>query len=256
MRRTISAAVLATALTFSSTNARALTVPTGTTDGQFIVAIAGVLTALFLPAIQAERRAALRGSLTLDLQEIARRSNNFANGQRGDVLFGDILDFDLTIDVPTDATNGSAMVSLTPDTGAIEIVNPGWITDGQTLIIDSAGVVPGTPIVQFTVDRFDDQIAFPNGRRIGEDANDILLAQLFTGSVNFGVAALPDGFFGDPALVGATQLTPDDEFVFGEAANVSAIPLPATAPMLIGALGAFWVVRRRRTKSEGHARAA
>ncbi|MEQ8661830.1 MAG: VPLPA-CTERM sorting domain-containing protein [Gammaproteobacteria bacterium] len=246
LHRSLFAATLAVAIALPAENARAVSFPGGTSDGRFIVAIAGVLTGLFLPLVEeARREAALRGDMTLDLQQIATRANNFEAGGRAAVQFADILDFDLVLTLPTDAVDGAANVRLTPRTGAVEVINAGWFTDGENVMIDSTGLPPGAPVLQFTIDTFDRSIGFPNGRRVGDDVTDIVLAQLFTGSVNFGVAALTDGFGGEPAFVGSTQLTPDAAIVFGRNAAIAPVPLPASVPLLLGGLGVLLAIRQR-----------
>lgn len=248
MRQTLFAAVIAALAMAPVHQAKALVFPGGFADAQFVIGLEGVMLALLLPAVQREREASLRGTITIGNRQVDDPffpEETLTPGGRAGIFTADILDFDLILGFPTDGEDGSASVRLTPQTGAISIIDRTFFTDGQTLFVDGTGFAPGTPLLDLTVDSFDQQIGFPDGRRLGDDVTDIVLAQLFAGSVNLGVAALPDGFAGAPAIVGVQQLTPGNTFTIGRLAAVADVPAPATAPLLLGGLGILWTRRRQ-----------
>lgn len=133
----------------------------------------------------------------------------------------DILDFELVLDVTT-PTGQTARVPANRDTAFFAIIGDVLRTDGQSVLLDSAGVTPGFPLIDITVDRFPDKSGFPNGERFG-DGDDFILAQLFRGSVNLGVGYIPDGVVEATAVA---QLTPGDSLVIAE---FGVVPEPTAA---------------------------
>ena len=118
----------------------------------------------------------------------------------------------------------------------------------EVLEIDTTGLSQ-TPIFQLQAPSGPESNSFegfPLGRAPGPDASVVLA--LFSGSVNVGLALLPDGFAGPPGLVGIGQLSPDDRIVFArEDLVVAPVPLPMAGGMLLLAgapLAYAW--RRRR----------
>ena len=89
-------------------------------------------------------------------------------------------------------------------------------------------------------------MGFPNGRRVGDDNNDLVLVSLFTGSINAGFVAFEGGFGGPTAEIATGQVTPGDTLVFARAVTppVAAVPLPAGLWLLLASLGGLWLHRR------------
>lgn len=122
-------------------------------------------------------------------------------------------------------------------------------TPKNEVVLDTGALPPGTPLLNFDKDTFPEEIGFPNGRRIGDDPNDLLVLQVFAGSVNLGVAAFDnDPFFIDPIFAQFGQVSPNDSFVFARAVSAAPVPLRAGVWGFMGALGLAWALggpRRR-----------
>lgn len=250
MRRILLAAALTASLAGPTTAARAITLPGGgLVEPTALIAIIAAEVALLLPAVQKAREVRTSGAITLGARTIDDPFNpeeTLVPGGRAAVFAADIVDFDLTFVVPTDGEDGEATVRLTPDTGSFDVINRGLFTDGERLFVDASGLPAGATILQWTIDEFepDLDVGFPDGRRFGDDTGDLLIAAIFSGSVNLGVALLPDGLQGAPGLVGVGELTPGDTFTLGRF-DVAEVPLPLGAPLLLTGLSALWLLRRR-----------
>ena len=186
---------------------------------------------------------ALGGTLTLDDGDFG----NFGPGKTG---FTPVTDFDLELTYEIDLGNG-----LTPVTIPINNTTSSIVLNNQTtritkdaIMIDASGVPLGTPLFDIQVDRFVDangqptEFGFPNGRRVGDDPTDLLILQMFRGSINLGFAALDNGI---PALIETRQLSPGDTFTLATAANPAVVPLPGGLVLLLSGLGVLGLSVRK-----------
>lgn len=125
--------------------------------------------------------------------------------------------------------------------------------NGNFLQVDGTGLAPFTPLLDLTADRANTPLAFPNGKRFGDDVTDQLVIQLFRGSVNLGVAAFlePNVF---PSVLAQGQLSADDILTIGSLAPVPVpVPAPPAVPLFVAALVTLlsrsrygrWTVARR-----------
>lgn len=246
---------LATALAVTARPVAAIQIPgSGPVELLQVLAIVDMEIAILLPAIQKERQARANGFVRLGARQVVdtfHPEETLTPGGRAAIFSADVLDFNLALSFPTDGDTGSATVQLTPETGFVEVLERGWFTDGDSTFIDASGLPPGTPIMQFAVDKFGPGVGFPDGRRLGDDTEDLLLLQLFKGSVNLGVVALPEGFAGPPGVLGSGQLSAGDVFAFGA---VLPVPLPPSALLLVPGLGALLMPRRGRRGTLGKGR--
>lgn len=157
-----------------------------------------------------------------------------------------VADASLPVGFPTDFAFKFDLLNAGVD---LDLIN-GFFSNREVLPIDLTGL-PQTPIFQLLADlnsgdnSFD---SFPFGQSSGDDASVILA--LFSGSVNVGLALLPDGFAGPPGLVGIGQLSPDDRIDFArEALALAPVPLPPAGGLLLLAAAPFAYAWRRRRRA-------
>lgn len=187
-------------------------------------------------------RVSLEGSITISPEDVR------AARDRGDV-FTPVSKFDLELDLLIQGAQERLLqeFALTDVTGQgfLNTQATKFMPDG-TWVLDTTGLAPGTPLINFDIDMFPEATGFPDGRRLGDDAQDLLLVQLFAGSVNIGVAAFDnDPFFIDPIFAQFGQISPEDSIVFSRAVPAAPVPLPAGIWGLLAALAAMWGLRRR-----------
>jgi hypothetical protein len=191
----------------------------------------------------------LGGKITLDDAE-------FSDFGPGGTLFKPLTDFDfeLTFDIDLGNVLAPVRIPITPNTASVVLNGQTTRADENAITIDAFQAPGFTPLFEIQVDKFVDKngqptdFGFPNGQRLGDDVNDLLLIQLFKGSINLGVAAFTDGISAPPGLIEVKQLTSGDNFTLATASNdVSVVPLPPTLPLSTLALGLMaWTSRRRR----------
>lgn len=166
-------------------------------------------------------------------------------------IFGaDIIDYDISVPFIYDSQGNTQNLDFTPQNSVIEILAPVLETDGNTININFTDPAIGIGTAGINLIReFDpvnpnDDIAFPNGRRFGDDSTDLILASLLKGSVNFGSVFVDDGTV---QVVAQGELSPGDTLSIASAeAGVAPVPVPATLGLLVGALSLLGLSRLRR----------
>lgn len=191
----------------------------------------------------------LKGEITIDTDDFGR----FGPGSEPGLTPVGGFDLDFTYEIDLGDGPEAVTIPINGGTATAVLNNQATRASIDDISILATGLPLGTPLFDITVDKFFDEnglpteFGFPDGRRLGDDATDVLLLQLFRGSVNLGVAALTDGFAGPPSFVGVGQLSADDGFVLATAAAAAPVPLPAGVLLLGTAVAALSLFARRRS---------
>ena len=200
-------------------------------------------------------------TITLDLQGDTRDINVKFSGtiiELPDVLIpgfnpGVVVSgvFEVTSLDPAKPPMSVERLLLNPNTASVALNADFARFTPDGLLIDTASAPAFTPLLDISVDKFVDpngqslNIGFPDGRRFGDDLNDILITQFLSGSVNLGFAALTEGFAAPPSAVAIGQVTPEDTLLLPYA--VAPVPLPAAVWLLVAALATLGAVGRCRS---------
>jgi len=190
----------------------------------------------------------LIGGFSIDSTDFGRFGPNVAPG------FEPILDFDLLLSVApivNGAPTSPTVVQADPTTASFILNRRAARVDETGVALDASGLGIGETIADVTVDKFDEALTFPNGRRVGDDASDLVIAALLRGSIIAGFAALTDPTAppsAEPPFVAVGQVTPGDRLLFATAAapGMAAVPVPAGGALLLAACGLLAAAGRRR----------
>ena len=231
-----------------SASAHAIIFPTGTaqTRGYDIdPALARVINAVFGATFNPHGTAptGISGSLVFgprlvtDAFGFPETDLNVATS--GNVFGSDILDYDLSVPLVYDKDGSTQIINFTPANSTVEVLFPVLNTDGNTVDINLTD--PTLPLGQglinlvldVDINGTNDDIAFPNGRRFGDDNLDLVVVSIFKGSVGLGTAFIDNGL---PVAFTQGQIDPSNTAPFATL-QTAAVPVPPALGLLAGAVG-------------------
>ena len=160
----------------------------------------------------------------------------------------DFLDYFLEVPFAYDADGSTQKITFTPANSTLEVLAPVLKTDGQSISVDFSDqtLSLGQGLINLVLDvdlnSTADDIAFPNGRRFGDDVNDLILVSILKGSINLGTAFV-DGF---PRVITQGPVDPSNTLEIATL-QTAAVPVPPALGLLAGALGLLGLSRLRRS---------
>lgn len=189
-------------------------------------------------------RLGLSGSFEVDSEDLKPASPPF--------IVANNLDLILELVLSKNAVQTPYSLPFSSLNADLEFNTATTFINGADLVIDGEAVPNGSTLLQFTASDLPEPIdlanGFPNGRRFGEDALDVILFTLFRGSIGVGFAAFDGPISNQPLEVALGEISPNDRIVFATAAApVTPVPLPGSLALMLGSLGVFAAWRRRYT---------